>query len=85
MTGPNGFHRLDLIGMQSLISGITGISEAQPTGPDLGFSPAFDAIAEASALLSRNQREWHPWEDSDLTRINAAFAASHGEVVRDGV
>lgn len=32
------------------------------------------ALAEASALLSRYHGEWHAWEDSDLTRINAAFA-----------
>ncbi len=32
------------------------------------------ALAEASELLGRYHREWHPWEPSDLTRINAAFA-----------
>ena len=33
------------------------------------------AIAELSALLRQREREWHAWEPSDLTRINAAFAA----------
>jgi thiamine biosynthesis lipoprotein len=33
------------------------------------------ALAEASALLNQFEREWHAWEPSDLTRINAAFAA----------
>ena len=32
------------------------------------------ALAEASALLSRYHGEWHAWEDSDLVRLNAAFA-----------
>ena len=33
------------------------------------------AIAEISAQLNQRHREWHAWEPSDLTRINAAFAA----------
>lgn len=33
------------------------------------------ALAEVSALLNQLEREWHAWEPSDLTRINAAFAA----------
>lgn len=33
------------------------------------------ALAEASARLAALDREWHAWEPSDLTRINAAFAA----------
>ncbi|MFY2763642.1 FAD:protein FMN transferase [Arenimonas sp. MALMAid1274] len=33
------------------------------------------ALAEISALLNRRHREWHAWEPSELTRINAAFAA----------
>lgn len=33
------------------------------------------ALAETSALLNQLEREWHAWEPSDLTRINAAFAA----------
>lgn len=31
------------------------------------------AIADASQLLSQREREWHAWEASDLTRINAAL------------
>lgn len=31
------------------------------------------ALAEISARLRQREREWHPWEPSDLTRINAAF------------
>lgn len=38
------------------------------------------AIAEVSAQLNQRHREWHPWEASDLTRINTAFAA--GESVQ---
>ena len=32
------------------------------------------ALVEASALLTRYHGEWHAWEESDLVRINAAFA-----------
>lgn len=31
------------------------------------------ALAEISARLRQREREWHPWEPSDLTRINAAL------------
>ena len=37
------------------------------------------AMAEVSALLAQREREWHGWNPSDVTRINAAFAA--GEAV----
>jgi thiamine biosynthesis lipoprotein len=33
------------------------------------------AIAEISAQLNQRHNEWHAWEPSDVTRINAAFAA----------
>lgn len=33
------------------------------------------ALAEISAQLNQRHLEWHAWEPSDLTRINAAFAA----------
>lgn len=33
------------------------------------------AMAEASALLNQRESEWHAWKPSDVTRINAAFAA----------
>lgn len=31
------------------------------------------AIADASRLLNQREREWHAWEPSDVTRINAAL------------
>lgn len=37
------------------------------------------AIAGISALLTVREGEWHAWQPSDVTRINAAFAA--GETV----
>ncbi len=33
------------------------------------------ALTQIAALLNRREREWHAWENSDITRINAAFAA----------
>jgi thiamine biosynthesis lipoprotein len=33
------------------------------------------AMAELSALLNQREAEWHAWKSSDVTRINAAFAA----------
>lgn len=33
------------------------------------------ALVELSAALNQRHREWHAWEPSDVTRINAAFAA----------
>jgi thiamine biosynthesis lipoprotein len=33
------------------------------------------AIAEISAQLNQRHQQWHAWEPSDVTRINAAFAA----------
>lgn len=33
------------------------------------------ALAEVTALLALREGEWHAWMPSDLTRINAAFAA----------
>ena len=41
-----------------------------------GTDPAVadPALAEATAELARLHREWHPWEASDLTRINDALA-----------
>ncbi len=38
------------------------------------------AIAELSALLNQREREWHAWQPSDVTRINAAFAAGESAV-----
>jgi thiamine biosynthesis lipoprotein len=38
------------------------------------------AIAEASALLNQRESEWHAWKPSDVTRVNAAFAAGQPAV-----
>src|SRR3569623_1322345 len=35
---------------------------------------ASPALAAVGQLLQRDQREWHPWEVSDLMRLNAALA-----------
>jgi len=43
---------------------LRGVSEADANA-------AFGAIGE---LLQRDQRAWHPWEMSDLMRLNAAIA-----------
>lgn len=49
------------------------IAELQVRDADAAATQA--ALAEVSAELTRLHREWHAWEQSDLTRINAAFAA----------
>lgn len=49
------------------------VTEIELRGADPGRAQA--AIAEISALLNQRHNEWHAWEPSDLTRINAAFAA----------
>lgn len=38
------------------------------------------ALVELSALLNQRESEWHAWHPSDLTRINAAFAAGEPAV-----
>ena len=38
------------------------------------------AMAEVSALLNQRESEWHGWNPSDVTRINAAFAAGQSAV-----
>ncbi|MEO8672211.1 MAG: FAD:protein FMN transferase [Tahibacter sp.] len=43
---------------------------------------ALDAIGQ---LLQRNQREWHPWEISDLMRLNAALARGESYRVPNGL
>jgi FAD:protein FMN transferase len=49
-----------------------GITEVELRGTDdAAASAAFGAIGE---LLQRDQRAWHPWETSDLMRLNAAIA-----------
>jgi FAD:protein FMN transferase len=49
------------------------IAELQLRDADPAAAQA--ALAEVSAELGRLHREWHAWEQSDLTRVNAAFAA----------
>lgn len=46
---------------------------------DAPAEPAQAALAEIAAMLNQREREWHAWQDSDLTRINAALA--RGEAV----
>lgn len=48
---------------------------AQITVYDAAAADARAAVADIAARLSLREREWHAWRDSDLTRINAAFAA----------
>ncbi|HEU0154356.1 MAG TPA: FAD:protein FMN transferase [Arenimonas sp.] len=49
------------------------LADVEIRGADAATSGA--ALAEISALLNQRQAEWHAWEPSDLTRINAALAA----------
>ncbi|KFN41979.1 FAD:protein FMN transferase [Arenimonas metalli] len=49
------------------------LADVEIRGADLAQSSA--ALAEVSTLLTQRQAEWHAWEPSDLTRINAALAA----------
>lgn len=55
-----------------------GVTEIELRGAEPAQAQA--AIAEISVQLNQRHREWHAWEASDLTRINAAFAA--GEPVQ---
>ncbi|MDY0022912.1 FAD:protein FMN transferase [Arenimonas caeni] len=43
------------------------------------------SLAEIAALLNQREREWHAWQDSDLTRINAAFARGEAVEAPDSV
>lgn len=43
------------------------------------------AIAEIGANLRQREKEWHAWQPSDLTRINAAFAAGRSAPAPDSV
>lgn len=36
------------------------------------------ALAEVGRLFVHDHRSWHPWEPSDITRLNAALAQGHG-------
>ncbi|WP_313920114.1 FAD:protein FMN transferase [Tahibacter sp.] len=49
-----------------------GLTEVELRGAsEADAAAAFGAIGE---LLQRDQRAWHPWEMSDLMRLNAAIA-----------
>lgn len=49
-----------------------GLTEVEVRGVEPARAQAaFDAIG---AQLQRDQRAWHPWETSDLLRLNAAIA-----------
>lgn len=56
---------------QLLVFGTTVDIELRAAPP----GEAQAALTQIAALLNRREREWHAWETSDLTRINAAFAA----------
>lgn len=60
-----------------------GVTEIELRGAEPASAQA--AIAEISAQLNQRHREWHPWEPSDLTRINAAFAAGQPAQAPDSV
>ena len=46
---------------------------------------AQDALVAIAATLNQREREWHAWQDSDLTRINAAFARGEAAEAPDSV
>jgi len=49
-----------------------GLTEVELRGvPEPAAAAAFGAVGET---LQRDQRAWHPWEMSDLLRLNAAIA-----------
>lgn len=59
------------------------ITEVRLRGADPAEAQA--ALAEVSAQLNQRHREWHAWEPSDVTRINAAFAAGQPVEAPDSV
>lgn len=59
------------------------ITEVRLRGADPAEAQA--ALAEVSAQLNQRHREWHAWEPSDVTRINAAFAAGQPAEAPDSV
>jgi FAD:protein FMN transferase len=56
---------------QLLVFGTTVDIELRAAAPE----KAQAALTQIAVLLNRREREWHAWETSDITRINAAFAA----------
>lgn len=63
------------------VFGSTTTLELRDAEPD----KAQAALAEVARLLNQRHREWHAWEPSDLTRINAAFAAGQPAPAPDSV
>lgn len=53
------------------VFGATAALQLRDTDPTIAQA----ALADASAELARLHREWHPWEASELTRLNEALAA----------
>ena len=60
-----------------------GITEVEVRTPDDGA--AADALAAIAQILVRDQREWHPWETSDLMRLNAAIEQGQPYIVPPGL
>ena len=60
-----------------------GITEVEVRAPD--DAAANDAFAAIAQVLARDQREWHPWEMSDLMRLNAAIEQGQPYVVPPGL
>jgi thiamine biosynthesis lipoprotein len=56
---------------QLLVFGTTVDIELRDAPPE----QAQAALTQIAVLLNRREREWHAWENSDITRINAALAA----------
>ena len=60
-----------------------GITEIELRAPD--DAAANDAFAAIAQILARDQREWHPWESSDLMRLNAAIEQGQPYTVPPGL
>lgn len=84
------------LGLAALVAGCSGPAErveqllvfGSPAEIRLrGADPAGAqaALAEIAAELGQRDREWHAWRDSDVTRINAAFAAGQPADAPDSV
>lgn len=60
-----------------------GITEVELRAKD--DTTANDAFAAIAQILARDQREWHPWEMSDLMRLNAAIEQGQPYTVPPGL
>jgi thiamine biosynthesis lipoprotein len=60
-----------------------GITEVEVRASD--DAAAGDAFAAIAQILARDQREWHPWEMSDLMRLNAAIEQGQPHTVPPGL